>query len=235
MSCWLILLGNASFALSAISLFARDILILRIISIGSCIAGLTYNCVAPHGPFWQPIVWLTFFTVINMVQIVIIFTERRPHHLSEEAAELHEAVFPMFTSVEFLKLFRIGTWRTIAPGTVLGLEGDNPKDIFVIAHGRVAAEHGGRVVKILGDGSMIGEMALITDTPFRATLRADTELRCYAWSRPDLMNLFARNPLIALAMQRAFVRSIAIDMAASYTAGVDQLIAGIDSADRISR
>jgi hypothetical protein len=215
---WLSIVGNGAFALGALSLFARDILLLRVISVASGIASLTYNYFIPGGPIWLPLGWVSFFILINVVQILIVLRERRPHPLTEEEAELHEAVFPTFSIVEFRKLLRLGAWRDMPLGTVLGIQGENPSEIIIVAHGRCDVERDGRVVRTLNDGAMIGELALITDTPFRATIKAATDLRCLVWPKPVLARFFSRNPLIALAMESAFIRTVAADWNTAYRA-----------------
>lgn len=209
---WLSIIGNGAFGLSALSLLARDILVLRVVSIASGIASIGYNYYVPGGPLFLPIAWVCFFILINIVQISIVMAERRPHRLPDEDAELHESVFPNFTTVEFRKLRRLGTWQDIPAGTILGTQGQNPRQILVVAHGRCEAERDGKVIRRLGDGSMIGEMALITDRPFQATVKAVTPLRCLVWPKAKLTQFFARNPLIALAMESAFITAVSTEL-----------------------
>jgi CRP-like cAMP-binding protein len=214
---WLFVVGNASFALAGVGFLARDILWLRLLSISSGLFGLAYNAYVPGGPLWLVLAWLTLFLAINLTQIFILFRERRPVHLSPEEADLRAGVFPHLGLVEFRKLIRHASWRTVAAGTVLAREGDQPVTVEVIAHGRVNAVKGGREVALLSDGDMIGEAAVVRAKPFTATLSAVETTRLATWRTEELMALFARNPLLAISFQNAFITRAALllDQAAS--------------------
>jgi cAMP-dependent protein kinase regulator len=60
----------------------------------------------------------------------------------------------------------------LAPGEVVFKEGEPGKSMFVIGEGEVSVESGGQELARLGAGAFFGEIALITDLPRSATIRA---------------------------------------------------------------
>ena len=116
--------GHMSFALTALSFCVRDILILRGVAIFSGFVGIAYNYFIPAGPLWLVIFWLSIFISINSFRIVGIIVEHRSIDFSEEELELHETVFQSFSSVEFMKLMRIGEWRMAESGHCFAEQGN---------------------------------------------------------------------------------------------------------------
>jgi CRP-like cAMP-binding protein len=72
--------------------------------------------------------------------------------------------------------------------------------LFVLEEGELTVDlPGGREIH-LGPGEFVGELALLTDHPRTARVRAATEVRCLAISRMDLTELLDEQPRIAVAM-----------------------------------
>lgn len=65
--------GHLAFALIAFSFLVRDILWLRALSIAASLA----SYLAPSNPLWIVIRWNVVFIGLNLVQIAILFRERR--------------------------------------------------------------------------------------------------------------------------------------------------------------
>ncbi|MEL6179031.1 MAG: cyclic nucleotide-binding domain-containing protein, partial [Myxococcota bacterium] len=104
----------------------------------------------------------------------------------------NETIVNFFTSVplfslldadEVAQMLRICTIETAAPGEVLFAEGEAAKSMLILEHGEVTVtkHNRGGLVQIanLGDGSVIGEMALIAGAPRSATVKAVAETRFY--------------------------------------------------------
>jgi xanthosine utilization system XapX-like protein len=197
--------GNLSFALAALGFLARDMLWLRLLSIGSGLFGLVYNSLVPAGPLWLVLGWLALFLAINLVQVFTLLRERRPVMLADEEAELHHSVFPHLSLVEFRKLMREARWITLEPGTTVAEQGQPAQAVQVIVQGAVRASRGAHRVADLRDGDMIGELAFASGRPFSATLVTQARTRLVSWPIAGLRSLFARNPLLALAFQNAFI------------------------------
>ena len=196
--------GHVSFALGAVSYWVRDEIWLRSLLILSFATGLIYNALPPVGPLWLVLFWLAVYVVINVFRISTKLAETRNVKLNEEEAELRETVFPEFTPVKFAKLMRIGTWKNVAVGTTLTIQGQPVSEVIVVQSGHLSVEIDGHNVHTLKDGEIVGEMSFIGGHPASATVRAVTPTRYVAWLQPALRALLARNPAMSSAMRSVF-------------------------------
>jgi hypothetical protein len=99
--------GNACFGLVALSFFAKNMILLRAVSVLASCVGLAYNYFIPVGPIWIPIIRNVFFININSYRIIGIFLDRRAIKFNDEELELFETLFKSFSPLEFMKLMRI--------------------------------------------------------------------------------------------------------------------------------
>jgi hypothetical protein len=82
------MVGHLSFLIIAFSLLMRDIILLRILSIGSGVIGIYYNFFVAREPLWVPIIWLTVFMGINVYMIVMFYLSNRRSGLSADDLEI---------------------------------------------------------------------------------------------------------------------------------------------------
>ena len=196
--------GHASFALTAVSFYVKDILVLRALSICAGAVGIMYNYLVPAGPLWLVIFWLCVFMAINGLRIAHLYYERRRVVFSEEERELHETVFQNFAPVEFMKLLRLGEWREAGAGTVLAVEGEEVDSLTLIYNGEVVIEKDGAEIARSRDGTLIGEMSFIQGGVATATVKAAGPTRYLAWPKEELRKLLKRNPAMDVAMNSVF-------------------------------
>lgn len=98
---------------------------------------------------------------------------------------------------------------TAAAGQVLIEIGQPGSGLFVIEEGEVEVElPGGGAVRV-GPGEFVGEIALLTDDPHHARVRAATDVRCLAISRRDFAALLDEHPRVAVAMLPVLARRLA--------------------------
>ena len=93
-------------------------------------------------------------------------------------------------------------------GQVLVEIGQPGSGLFVIQDGEVQVELNGRVVT-RGPGDFFGEIALLTDRPRTARVRATTSVRCWALARKDFVRLLEDHPTIAVRMLPALAEKLA--------------------------
>jgi len=84
-------------------------------------------------------------------------------------------------------------------GQVLVEIGQPGSGLFVIQDGKVQVELSGRAL-MRGPGDFFGEIALLTDRPRTARIRATTDVRCWALARKDFARLLEDHPRIAVRM-----------------------------------
>ena len=96
-------------------------------------------------------------------------------------------------------MFRSSHDAEVVPaGFVLFEEGDTGEIMFAIADGHVELTHRGAVIEKIGPGGIVGEMALIDDSPRSATAAAATETRLVRVDREHFMYLVQEHPTFAL-------------------------------------
>jgi CRP-like cAMP-binding protein len=85
-------------------------------------------------------------------------------------------------------------------GWVLIEVGQPGSGMFVLEDGAVEVQTPDGREWELGPGEFFGELALLTDHPRNARVRARTPVRCLAISRTDFSKLLEEEPEIAVAM-----------------------------------
>ncbi len=88
------------------------------------------------------------------------------------------------------------------PGTHLFREGEASRFAYVVQQGRVELYRGRkpnrRVVGRLGEGSVIGDIAMFRDRPYISSARAVDAVRALRFERRRLLPLLVDHPIIAL-------------------------------------
>ena len=110
---------------------------------------------------------------------------------------------PLFKDLHDHTLARIGELsnEVEAPaGWVLIEVGQPGSGMFVLEEGTVRVEAADGRSWEYGPGDFFGELALLTDRPRNARVRAKTAVRCLAISRKDFQELLREEPEIAVAM-----------------------------------
>jgi NADH:ubiquinone reductase (H+-translocating) len=95
------------------------------------------------------------------------------------------------------------------PGESLFEQGDVGDRIHFVIDGEAAIEVDGHEVATAGPGEVIGEIALVTDSPRTATVRAKTALDTASFSRETFHALVAHFPGVNEAMREVMARHLA--------------------------
>lgn len=80
---------------------------------------------------------------------------------------------------------------TYAPGAWLIREGDEGDEFLIIDDGRIEVSQQGAVIREMGPGSGVGEIALLYDVPRTASVRALDEVRAFSLGRTDFLQAVA--------------------------------------------
>lgn len=122
-----------------------------------------------------------------------------------------EPFFPEFTAEHARKLFPRSGLYAYGPDHVLVRQGDPGHDLFVVFSGRLRVSkslgEASAPVATLGQGAVIGEIALVREVPRTATVVALEESHVYRLSYQDLRYILDNNDelaahLTALATER---------------------------------
>jgi Popeye-like protein len=196
-----LLAGHIASLLTMAAYLLKDILWLRLLTIFSCIAGITFNYFVPATPLWSVIYWNLLFTAINIVQIAIIIRERSGINFTDEEKELYQTLFKRFAPFEFMKLMRIAKWSVANPGDTLAYEQEPIDSVMLLYNGSALVTRKGVETARLKDGNFIGEVSFITGGVASATVSALEPTRYVSWAKKDIKALLQRNPSMASAMQ----------------------------------
>ena len=98
--------------------------------------------------------------------------------------------------------------QSFKAGSVIFLEGDEARELFVIKSGQVRIQIGNRTVTELGADSIFGEMALIDNEPRSATAIAATDVELVAVSEKQFLFLVSQTPYFALKVMRVLAQRL---------------------------
>ncbi len=104
-------------------------------------------------------------------------------------------------------LAQLARARTVASGEVLFRQGDPGETLLIVLAGELRASVYGpdgreQILRRLGQGDVVGEIALIDGRPRSADVRAVTRSRVLALERRAVLDELARDPAFALALLR---------------------------------
>jgi predicted acylesterase/phospholipase RssA/CRP-like cAMP-binding protein len=128
----------------------------------------------------------------------------RPTTPRAESAADFLARAPIFASLSTEvrgQIARSSRQLRLEAGEWLFREGEEGDALFVIRAGRleiVSSE--GKVMRVLGRGAALGELALITSSPRSASVRAARETDLIAIDRDEFQDLLRRSPEVSLAL-----------------------------------
>ncbi|HUO73144.1 MAG TPA: MFS transporter [Solirubrobacteraceae bacterium] len=105
-------------------------------------------------------------------------------------------------------------------GAWLFREGDPADALYVVRAGRleVVDETAGIVIRQLGRGDVLGELALLTDSPRSASVRAARASDLLAIARGDFEDLLSSSPALSLALNRSLAEQLRVTRAPAPTA-----------------
>jgi CRP/FNR family transcriptional regulator, cyclic AMP receptor protein len=129
--------------------------------------------------------------------------------VTEGAAELLKRV-PIFSDLDRKELDRIAASmkpRTFNAGETVTTEGQTGVGFFVIEQGEVTVTVGGDERRKLGPGDYFGEVALLNETARTATIKADTDLRCYGLTSWEFRPLVETHGSIAWKLLQAMSKT----------------------------
>jgi serine phosphatase RsbU (regulator of sigma subunit)/anti-sigma regulatory factor (Ser/Thr protein kinase) len=135
---------------------------------------------------------------------LIIFKHHAP--LTVEQFLRNSSLFDGFSDEDLEHLAETAAERVLEPGELLFVEGHSGDDCCVIIDGQL------EVYKQLGDeelpldvrqpGQIVGEMALIDNSPRSASVRAVGQVRVLMLTKENFYTLLTRNPANAIEMLR---------------------------------
>ena len=152
--------------------------------------------------------WTIIFIVINLVQIMIIFRERRELLIPEQIRDLYENIFHTKTSREFLNFWNKGKLMHIN-NEILINKGNNQKNLMLVLNGNAEVIRNDKKIATLERGQFIAEISYITGKPASADVMVTDDLTYYVWDGKILEGLRKSHP----TMMNKLDRILTLDMA----------------------
>jgi CRP/FNR family transcriptional regulator, cyclic AMP receptor protein len=119
--------------------------------------------------------------------------------VAEGAADLLKRV-PIFSDLDRKELDRVANSmkeRTFRAGDTVTAEGQTGVGFFVIESGEAKVTVGGEDRRRLGPGDYFGEVALLNESARTATIKAETDLKCYGMTSWEFRPLVETHGSIA--------------------------------------
>jgi CRP/FNR family transcriptional regulator, cyclic AMP receptor protein len=129
--------------------------------------------------------------------------------VAEGAVDLLQRV-PLFSDLDRKELGRIAASmkeRTFSAGDAVTTEGQTGVGFFVIESGDATVSVGGEDRRRLGPGDYFGEVALLNESARTATIRADSDLKCYGLTSWEFRPLVETHGSIAWKLLQAMSRT----------------------------
>ncbi len=128
----------------------------------------------------------------------------------------HVPIFSLLSRSELLLIARAVHVRHYAAGEVVVRRGVSQSGFYVIHSGSVHIVHGdGHVVGTLNALELIGEFALLNDSPRSSSLVAAEPSELIGFFKPDLMNILVTRPAlgckITLRLAEEMAQSLQVD------------------------
>ncbi len=99
-------------------------------------------------------------------------------------------------------LSRAGEFVEKYPGTHLFKQGERSQHAYVIERGRVELYRGsrdaGRIVHRVGSGTVLGDIAMFSNEPYRSSAKAIEPTAAFRFDRDKLLPLLVQRPVITL-------------------------------------
>ena len=113
------------------------------------------------------------------------------------------------------------TVHALRAGDWLFREGEPGDRMFVVRSGRldVVSEEDGDVLRRIGRGEVVGELALLTGSPRSASVRAHRDSELLAVAREDFDDLLRKDEEFALALMRAIGEKLRVSVARADPSG----------------
>ena len=157
-----VILLNCAYIIWLAAFMAIKIVWLRLLTVAGNILVLPYYLYFLETPLWNTIVWVSIYTIINLVMLFIIYLESRPIKLSDLEQKIYDLTFKSLEPRVFKKLIDHGSWEELQPEVVLVTRDTDLDSLMLVVEGEaeVVLKHGEH--RIIPTGGFIGEQSFIT-------------------------------------------------------------------------
>ena len=148
------------------------------------------------------------FVLVNIIQIIIIYRERKQLEIPEEVQDIYESIFHTNTDRQFLYFWDHGKIRFVENKTIIKA-GDIQKDLMLVLNGTAKVMRDKDVIAKLKRGQFIAEISYITGKTASADVEVSERLTYMTWDSEALDNLRKTKPSIMEILDRILTLDIA--------------------------
>ena len=183
---------------------------------GSLTVFLFYDCFSctPHSPhgrvLWLPFKWNALFIAINSYRVGYVLWQRyHARGLPAELESLRENFLFIMDPVDYYKLIRIGTIKTVKKGDVLVTQGEQNRYVRIVLEGELKVLRNGKLNYLLEEANFVSESGLHAgllipgNVESCCTIVADKDVRLLVWDRTQLVELLERDDNVRRSLQAA--------------------------------
>lgn len=106
-------------------------------------------------------------------------------------------LFANCSKAELQQIAQLADELDLGEGATLIREGERGREFIVVAEGTVRVTRGGKMLRELGSGDFIGEIALVADVPRTATVTATSPVRLLVVTDRAFRSVLEQMPSIA--------------------------------------
>jgi len=157
-----VILLNCAYTIWLAAFLAKKIVWLRLLTVTGNFIVVPYYLNFLETPLWNTIVWISIYTIINLVMLFIIYIESRPITLSDLEQKIYDLTFKSLEPRVFKKLIDHGSLEDLQPEVVLVTSNSDLDSLMLVVEGEaeVVLKHGEHL--IIPTGGFIGEQSFIT-------------------------------------------------------------------------
>jgi CRP/FNR family transcriptional regulator, cyclic AMP receptor protein len=128
----------------------------------------------------------------------------------DEKLELLKSI-PLFADFGGRELTRVGMLADVVDlpaGRVLMRQGETGREMFVIVRGRAEIERDGFVIREVGNGEILGEIALVDEGPRSATVRLTEPSQLLVVAHREFHSLMDEMPTVRTQVLETLARRV---------------------------
>lgn len=122
----------------------------------------------------------------------------------------HIQLFQELSMPELLRVTTACRTETFQPNEEIIREGEMSESLFLLVSGQVSVERSESVVALLGSGAHFGEMALLSQRPRSATVKARTQATVMVLDRPPFFAMMQQDSLLATKFLWRLAQSLSL-------------------------
>lgn len=109
----------------------------------------------------------------------------------------------------FLSLFQHETAvTTLIPGQILFEKGQPAQQMFIVKSGELSIGENNVIFETVKSGGLLGEMAMVDDSPRSATVKAVTACELIAIDKRRFLMMLQHTPFFAIRVMRVLARRL---------------------------